>query len=64
MMIIMSGAYAINVSRNVIDYFRSINHKNIMIINDTSRVPARMMPQLGAPLLMTLKVSFTMIIFL
>ncbi len=45
MFIIKSDACTINVSRSVIDGSRSINYKNVMIVNDT-----RMMPQLGASL--------------
>ncbi len=39
----------VNVSRNIIDDFKSINYKNIVIMNGTSRV-IRMMPQLGESL--------------
>ncbi len=49
MMIIMSDTITINVSRSGIDNSWSINYKNIVIINDTSRV-VRMMPQLVASL--------------
>jgi hypothetical protein len=47
MTIIMNGT--INVSRSIIDNSGSINFKNIMVINNTSRV-GRMTPQLGASL--------------
>jgi hypothetical protein len=43
MMIVMSDPCTLNVSRRVIDDYRSINYQNIMILNDTSRV-VRMMP--------------------
>ena len=39
----------VNVSRNIIDDFKSINYKNIVIMKGTSRV-IRMMPQLGESL--------------
>jgi hypothetical protein len=45
----MSDACNINVSKSVNEDSRSINYKNIMFVNDTSRV-ARMMAQLGASL--------------
>ncbi len=45
MLIIKSDACTINVSGSVIDDSRSINYKNVMIVNAT-----RMMPQLGASL--------------
>jgi hypothetical protein len=51
---------------SVIDDSRSINNKNITIVNDSSGV-ARMMSQLGASLMITilttLEVSFTIIKF-
>ncbi len=39
----------VNISRNIIDDFKSINYKNIVIMKGTSRV-IRMMPQLGESL--------------
>jgi hypothetical protein len=52
---------------SIIDISRSINYKNVMIVNDTSRV-VKMMPQLGASLLIviltTVEVSFMVIMFL
>jgi hypothetical protein len=39
----------VNVFRNIIDDFKSINYKNIVIMNGTSRV-IRMMPLLGESL--------------
>jgi hypothetical protein len=49
MMIVISDACTINVSRSVINNSWSINYKNIMIVNDKSRV-VRMTPQLVASL--------------
>ncbi len=49
MTIVISDACTLNVSRSTVDDSRSINYKNIMIVNDTSRV-VRMRPQLGASL--------------
>jgi hypothetical protein len=49
MTIVISDASTINVSRSVIDDSRSINYKNIMIVNHTSRV-VRMTAQFGASL--------------
>ncbi len=49
MTIIISDARNINVSKSVIEDSRSINYKNIMFANDSSRV-VRMKAQLGAPL--------------
>jgi hypothetical protein len=46
---VVSDACTMNVSRSIIDNSRSINYKNILIINDASRV-IRMMPQLGTSL--------------
>ncbi len=48
-MILMSDDYTINVCKSIIGNSKSINYKNIMIVNDTSRV-VRMMPQLGTSL--------------
>jgi hypothetical protein len=63
----MSDNCTVHVSRSVIYSSRSINYKNIVIINDTSRV-IRMTPQLGASLmiviLINLEVSFMIKIFL
>ncbi len=39
----------VNISRNILDDFKSINYKTIVIMNGTSRV-IRMMPQLGESL--------------
>jgi hypothetical protein len=39
----------VNISRNIIDDFKSINYKTIVIMKCTSRV-IRMMPQLGESL--------------
>ncbi len=49
MTIIIRDAYTTNILWNVIDESRSINYKNIMIINYTYRL-IRMTPQLGASL--------------
>jgi hypothetical protein len=49
MMIVMNEAFIIKDSMSIIDNYRSLNYKNIMIINYTSRV-IRMMPQLGTSL--------------
>jgi hypothetical protein len=48
-MIVMSDACAMNVSRSI-DDSRSINYKNSMFVNDTSRVD-RMISQLGVSLI-------------
>ncbi len=52
---------------SIIDNTRSINYKNVMIVNDTSRV-VKIMPQLGASLMIviltTVEVSFMVIMFL
>jgi len=45
----MSNACTINVLMSVIDDCSVINYKNIMVVNDTSRV-IRMTTQLGASL--------------
>ncbi len=45
----MSDACTTDVSKSTIDSSRSINYKNIMIVNDTSRVVS-MTLQLGASL--------------
>jgi len=45
----MSDAFNINVFKSVNEDSRSINYKNIIFVNDTSRA-VRMMAQLGASL--------------